>query len=270
MTSATDFGMGHRGLRRRLRQLPRAAARLRAHPLWLLDNARLLQPRRRERRRPFSLEELDRPLMTAREAVVAALGVAPEEFDAALEGVQWPAPAANDTVGTWDARTELLEVVTAVIRLTHPATQVETGVARGYTTAAALAAMHRNNHGHVYSLDLPPLVVNPAEFVGQVIPEHLRYRWTLTVGPSRLELPKLVARVAPIDVFLHDSDHTYETQFEEYRTAWPHLRPGGVLLSDDVGNRAFTDFAAGAGETPYLVRKEGRRTAVGVLRKSGQ
>jgi hypothetical protein len=34
----------------------------------------------------------------------------------------------------------------------------------------------------------------------------------------------------------------------EFATAWPHVRAGGVLLSDDVrANRAFAEFAAAQG-----------------------
>ena len=81
-------------------------------------------------------------------------------------------------------------------------------------------------------------------------------------------LGPLVARVAPLDVFLHDALHTYSSQLREYRTAWPHLRAGGVLISDDVGNPAFVEFAAEVGARPYLVTGPSRESAVGLLRKA--
>jgi hypothetical protein len=58
-------------------------------------------------------------------------------------------------------------------------------------------------------------------------------------------LPAVVAGVPAVDIFLHDSLHTYRNMRFEYQTVWPHLREGGVLLSDDVAmNRAFGDFCA--------------------------
>ena len=134
-------------------------------------------------------------------------------------------------------------------------------------TAAALGAMAENGHGRLYSVDLPPLQPREEEFVGRAVPTELRDRWDLTFGPSRLVLPQLAERVAPIDVFLHDADHTYPSQMHEYRTVWPHLRAGGVLVSDDVANEAFLDFAADVGARPYLVGRPESANALGLLRK---
>ena len=44
-------------------------------------------------------------------------------------------------------------------------------------------------------------------------------------------------------MFLHDSLHTYSHMMYEYTTAWPYIRVGGVLLSDDIDfNEAFKQF----------------------------
>jgi len=46
-----------------------------------------------------------------------------------------------------------------------------------------------------------------------------------------------------IDIFIHDSLHTPQTMKYEFEKAWPYLRAGGLLVSDDVeGNSAFVDF----------------------------
>jgi hypothetical protein len=48
-----------------------------------------------------------------------------------------------------------------------------------------------------------------------------------------------------IDIFIHDSEHSYENMMFEYMTAWDHLKEGGILLSDDTNlNKAFSDFSA--------------------------
>lgn len=45
-----------------------------------------------------------------------------------------------------------------------------------------------------------------------------------------------------IDVFIHDSDHSYDVIAFEIETAYPYLRSGGVLVADDVfQNMAFFD-----------------------------
>jgi len=46
-----------------------------------------------------------------------------------------------------------------------------------------------------------------------------------------------------IDIFIHDSLHTPQTMKYEFEKAWPFVRAGGLLISDDVeGNSAFVDF----------------------------
>jgi hypothetical protein len=73
------------------------------------------------------------------------------------------------------------------------------------------------------------------------------------MGRSSQVLPDLLAELGQIDVFLHDSEHTYETQKFEYETAWVYLREGGLLLSDDTGvTPAFSEFAREAQGTSFV------------------
>ena len=84
-----------------------------------------------------------------------------------------------------------------------------------------------------------------------MVPEQLRGRWQLTLGRSQDELPGLLERVAPIDFFMHDSEHSEACMRFEFETAWAALRAGGVLAADDVNaNAAFTDFAAREAREP--------------------
>ena len=63
-----------------------------------------------------------------------------------------------------------------------------------------------------------------------------------------------------IDIFFHDSLHTFEHMYFEYKTAWPHLSEAGILLSDDIyWSSAFHRFASEVGR-PYL--RVGRLGAV--------
>jgi hypothetical protein len=78
---------------------------------------------------------------------------------------------------------------------------------------------------------------------GWIIPDNLRHRWHLTLGRSSEKLPQLLEKLGETDIFIHDSLHTYDNMFWEYRTAWPHIVQGGLLLSHDVfWNNAFHDF----------------------------
>ena len=59
----------------------------------------------------------------------------------------------------------------------------------------------------------------------------------------RSSLEPLLQKLGSTDLFLHDSEHSYENMMFEFETTWPFLRRGGILLADDVtANNAFADF----------------------------
>jgi GT2 family glycosyltransferase len=247
----------------KLRGLAKRAVR---HPQWAVESARLARGRGRMEAEfdAFRLAAFEELIGGEPEVMASVLGISTEEYRR-LASELWTPHEPGHGIELWDARDALLRIVGVVVRVLRPERMVETGVARGRTTATALAAMAENEKGHLHSVDLPPLAVD-RDFIGQAVPEELRDRWTLHVGPSRFVLPKVVAEAAPIDVFLHDSDNTYGSMLEEYRTAWPKIRSGGLLLSDDVANRSLTDFATEVGVTPQLILREGN-SAFGVLAK---
>jgi hypothetical protein len=99
-----------------------------------------------------------------------------------------------------------------------------------------------------------------------VIPNEDRGRWRLVIGRSLDELPGVLGELAPIDVFLHDSEHTYETMTGELELAWDALRPDGALVCDNLeASAAFTDFSRRVGRSPLLL-PEGLRGAADVPR----
>ncbi len=137
----------------------------------------------------------------------------------------------------------------AAVRALRPNLVVETGVANGVSSAYLLLALHLNGQGTLYSIGLDDAKYLPAgRSLGWVVPDWLRPRWKVMPGDSREILPKLLAQLKSIDVFIHDSLHTYEHMIWEFRQAYPRLRSGGLLLSDDAGwNSAFSDFTREAG-----------------------
>jgi cephalosporin hydroxylase len=68
------------------------------------------------------------------------------------------------------------------------------------------------------------------------------------------ELPKLLRELEQIDVFVHDSEHSYEMMMFEFCLSWKHLKQGGYIVCDDHDwNDAFHDFAKAKGLTKYRV-----------------
>ena len=55
--------------------------------------------------------------------------------------------------------------------------------------------------------------------VGWLVPENLQKRWILRLGYAREVLPQLKKEMDSIDIFLHDSLHTYEHMTFEYEFA---------------------------------------------------
>jgi hypothetical protein len=141
-----------------------------------------------------------------------------------------------------------------VCQLLKPLVVVETGVHYGASTAFMLKALNEFG-GHLYSVDLPnvkylsddgephyDMLVDDLE-PGFVVPQELRSNWNLILGDSREKLPELLKALGRVDLFHHDSMHTYEVMMFEFETVWPYLSVGGVMLADDVEwNDAFVDF----------------------------
>ena len=59
-------------------------------------------------------------------------------------------------------------------------------------------------------------------------------RFTLIRKLSQDALGPLFDEVGLFDMFIHDSDHCEEVQTFEYEAAWRMVRPGGIIVSDDI------------------------------------
>jgi predicted O-methyltransferase YrrM len=126
------------------------------------------------------------------------------------------------------------EALYLLVRAARPHVVVDTGVLYGASSAHILAALAQNGRGRLYSIDIGRDPREPPhEFF---VPEEFRPQWELIIGDSRRELPSLLSRVPAIDMFHHDSLHTFEHMTWEFETAMPHLSPNGVLSSDDILN----------------------------------
>jgi predicted O-methyltransferase YrrM len=143
-------------------------------------------------------------------------------------------------------------------RWLRPTLIVESGGYVGMSSAFILKALSDENlaTAKLYSIELSQECEQ-----GALIPEELRsasgsfvpMRGRLEDFLERNELPSC------IDMFLHDSSHSYRHMRWEFRQFWPRLRDGGLLVSHDVQmNAAFPEFVA---ETYAHDKKTGRRDA---------
>jgi predicted O-methyltransferase YrrM len=154
-------------------------------------------------------------------------------------------------------------------RALKPAVVLETGVAYGATTAFMLSALHENSKGQLWSIDLPPLGEEADRYVGALIPQVLKDRWHLHRGASKRMLPGLLKAVGDVDLFVHDSLHTHRSMLREFQTVWPFLRPGGVIIADDVNDSsAFAEFTQMVDPSfCAVVREQNKGSLFGVIMK---
>ena len=143
----------------------------------------------------------------------------------------------------WAADSLLARCCYLLCRLLQPDVVVETGVAYGVSSAFILKALEENGRGALHSIDLPPLRRRYHRSWGIAVDEALRPRWSPHRGPSKRVLPELLEELGAVDLFLHDSLHTRRNMRREFEAVWPRLRPGGLLLVDDVErNNAFGEL----------------------------
>lgn len=168
-----------------------------------------------------------------------------------------------------DGGTALAEMLWMFVHHMRPDRVLETGVGRGVSSAYILDALARNDRGRLWSIDLPPLNPSWQSQTGAAVPDHLRSRWTYLRGASSRMLPRLLRELGTIDIFLHDSLHTYANMSFEFTQAWPRLAVGGIVVSDDADcNGAFARFSDAVGGQPLLVRERNKDGVVGLLRRA--
>lgn len=119
----------------------------------------------------------------------------------------------------------------ALIRALRPRHVVETGTDKGLGTVVLAAALIRNGHGRLTTIDVHPES-------GYLIREQYAQVVDRRLGDS-LEVIKTLTE--PVDFFLHDSLHTKEHEIAEFDAVLPRLSDDGVVLSD---NASKTDALA--------------------------
>lgn len=141
-----------------------------------------------------------------------------------------------------DGDPAFIQAIWCLVRRLQATKVVETGVAHGLTSRFILEALGMRG-GHLWSIDLPPSwAPEKHREIGAAVSD--RSQWSLILGSSRQSLPRLLKEIGPIDIFIHDSEHSASNMFFEMSLAWKALRQGGALVVDDIDqNWAFDEFS---------------------------
>lgn len=152
-------------------------------------------------------------------------------------------------------------------KIMQPEKVVETGVAYGLSSMYILQALEENNKGSLYSIDSIFSPWQTKKMIGSAIPSHLKHRWEFNFAPSSEILNELMSSLDSVDLFFHDSLHTYRNMMFEFKTAWPFILKNGLLISDDIGdNNAFHDFNA-KNKFDSLILKQKENSYLGIIKK---
>jgi len=159
-----------------------------------------------------------------------------------------------------------------IAKCVRPLCIVETGVAAGYNSYAWLCGLTSNESGKVYSYDLLPSIETEERMLwrqwgwkyrptgatsGWIIPDSCRKYWSLTLGDSVEMLTATRDALPPVDIFYHDSRHTYEHMTSEFQLVKNKVRQGGLILADDATeNRAFAELAEQLGTKTFVFNND--------------
>ena len=157
-----------------------------------------------------------------------------------------------------------------LVRLKKPTVVIETGVERGASSLFILQALEDNDNGMLYSIDLPNTsYMSPDgnklqgntkhETSGICVPDSLHTRWSLTLGNSKIELPRLLEKLTEVDIFVRDDEHTFDFMIWEFEQVFPYLRNDGVIISDNVDiNDAMKVFSEKTKSKKVFLRRDRR------------
>lgn len=157
-----------------------------------------------------------------------------------------------------------------LVRRLKPRTILQTGVCNGLSTAFMMLGLAKNgSDGSLRAIDLPPIfdacdpswtiegkvygfVIPEGKTSGWLVPEAYHERLEIWHGNAKDLLPKMVDKVDSIDLFYHDSDHSYNHTMFEFHQAKRKLSKGGLVVAADIGlNASLWDFADQFGIPSY-------------------
>lgn len=148
------------------------------------------------------------------------------------------------------------------VRHLKPKRIVQAGVCNGLSSAFMMLALAKNGpDGTLHVIDMPPIfdsskddwkakgkvygvVIPEGKSSGWLVPDAYADRFEVLNGDAKDLLPGLLKKVGNIDMFYHDSDHTYDHMIFEFDEAKKYLNKNGVIVADDISwNASLWDFA---------------------------
>ncbi len=125
-------------------------------------------------------------------------------------------------------------------RLKKPQVIVETGVAAGFSSQAFLEALEKNGFGRLFSSDFPYFrIADPEKYIGCIVDEHLKARWSLRIEGDDSNIPAIVSEVDRIDLFHYDSDKSYTGRASAMDRVKPLLSEESIVVMDDIQDNSY-------------------------------
>jgi predicted O-methyltransferase YrrM len=142
----------------------------------------------------------------------------------------------------WQISKDEVRSMYSVIRERKPNVVIETGMGSGVSTTSILSAMKK--HGRLISID-PGIPYGKGDReVGFLIPSNLKSNLEHIKGTSTERLVGVLDSLTRLDVFFHDSDHSYQNVMFELNSVWPKIRKNPLILIDNYDwSNAAKDFA---------------------------
>ena len=182
----------------------------------------------------------------------------------------------------WYAFERILMYV--LVRHFKPKNVLETGVYYGGNTVFILKALQANDEGQLISIDYPDSAIKEENSVlrhpevgdtelyenkikpGFLVPDNLKNRWQLLIGDSHKIIPSLNQK---FDLYLHDSEHSFDFITKEIALAHSKLAPDGLIVVDDIDwSNGFYSYCSHHELYPLLLTDNGKdelRVRTGVI-----
>ncbi len=158
----------------------------------------------------------------------------------------------NEFPVNWNSEANLRVALYLFVRILKPSLIVETGTANGSSAAAICAGLSANDFGKLISVDVKD---SSAILVAENDRRFLALEKTQGSTAELKRICRSGSEMYPgLKIFLHDSDHSYFGQYEDYTLA--ASEGFNLILSDDIdASLAFSDFSGASGKALFDTRK---------------
>lgn len=109
----------------------------------------------------------------------------------------------------------------AIVRATRPQLVVETGTDKGLGSLVLASALLRNGAGRLTTVDINP---ESGALIGG--------KWSAVIHQVVETSASYLPRLQGVDLFIHDSDHSYENESREYISVTSALSSRAMVISD--------------------------------------